>query len=167
MENIYKGEITLIKIKDGTGITKVYDFYILGQSPDQAPAIPSTEYTVEQIISSGWSEDIPSGFGKENPVVWNFKRTEFGDGAVEHSEVVVASFWATAPEVKAKYNVSSMPAPTLENDNGWVDEFDEIKHNYIIFSYDGGNTWTPEGGIRIKGKVSVDESAVIYGITAT
>ena len=159
MENIYKGEITLIKIKDGAGINKVYDFYILGTSPEYPPIVPSINSTLEEITLSGWSQEVPSGFGKDYPVVWNFKRTEFGDGEVEHSEVVVASFWATAPEVMARYSATG-----IGDISTWDEIFNEAIHNYIIFSYDGGETWTPQGGIRIKGKVSVDEKAVVYNI---
>ena len=162
MENIYKGEITLIKIKDGAGINKVYDFYILGTSPEYSPTVPSINSTLEEITLSGWSQEVPSGFGKDYPVVWNFKRTEFGDGEVEHSEVVVASFWATAPEVMARYSATG-----IGDISTWDEIFNEAIHNYIIFSYDGGETWTPQGGIRIKGKVSVDEEAVIYSISTT
>lgn len=162
MENIYKGEITLIKIKDGNGIIKVLDFYRLGKNPEEIPEAPSTSSTVEQILTSGWSQEIPAEFGKDNPVVWNFKRTEYGDGLVEHSEVVVASFWATAPEVIARYSATGQG-----DGSTWDLVFDETIHNYIIFSYDGGATWIPEGGIRIKGKVSVDEEAVMYSIQTT
>jgi len=163
MENIYKGEITLIKIKDNIGLTNIYDFYMLGTSPEPPPEIPSTSLTVEEILSEGkWSREIPSGFGRDYPIIWTFKRTEFDDTRVEHSEAMVASFWATAPEVMARYSATG-----LGDIDTWDTEFDEVKHNYIIFSYDGGKTWTPEGGIRIKGKISVDEEAVIYRISAT
>ena len=158
----YKGEITLIKIKDGTSVTRVYDFYTLGKTIEAIPAVPSEQASISEIELSGWSQEAPSGFGKDNPVIWNFKRTQYDDGRAEHSEAVVASFWATAPEVKAKYCATQ--DPNIEN---WSDIFNENEHNYIIFSYDDGVTWTPQGGIRIKGKVSVDEEAVVYNLSST
>ena len=164
-QNTYKGEITLIKIQDGqdgASVFKIYDFYRLGQISTEPPGVPESSYAIDQILQEGWSETVPSGFGEDYPVIWNFKRTEYSDGKIEHSEAVIVSFWATAPEVLAKYSA------TQESDiSKWEDVYDDARHNYIIFSYDGGETWTPEGGIRIKGKVSVDEEAVIYNIIAS
>jgi hypothetical protein len=37
-----------------------------------------------------------------------------------------------------------------------------LEHNYIRFSYDGGVTWIPEDGIRIKAKIEIDEDAVTF-----
>ena len=133
--NTYRGELTLIKIQDGqdgAGIINVYDFYILGQSPQTFPTVPDITTTVERIINEyGWSLTVPEGFGKDSPVIWNFKRTEYGDGKVEHSEAVIASFWATAPEVLARY------CATQESDiSKWESVYDDTRHNYIIFSYE-------------------------------
>lgn len=164
-KNIYKGEITLIKIKDGqdgNSIVRVIDFYKLGNNVENIPGAPAISYSIFDIESAGWSQTMPAGFGASNPIIWNFKRTEYSNGTVEHSGVVVASFWTVTPEVKAKY------CATQETDiSKWDDVFNDAIHNYIIFSYDGGETWTPQGGIRIKGKVSVDEEAVIYKVISS
>lgn len=164
-KNTYKGEITLIKIKDGqdgNSIVRIIDFYKLGDNAENIPGVPAANYSIFDIESAGWAQTMPTGFGASNPIIWNFKRTEYSDGTVEHSGVVIASFWTVTPEVKAKY------CATQETDiSKWDDVFNDAVHNYIIFSYDGGETWTPRGGIRIKGKVSVDEEAVIYKITSS
>jgi hypothetical protein len=65
----------------------------------------------------------------------------------------------------ARYSATSNPP--------WEEKYNEKIHNFIVFSYDGGKTWGPftngvtdletgVGGIRIKGRVEIDEAAVSY-----
>ena len=173
----YQGEITLIKIQDGangTGVSAMYDFYLLSAS-SKPPTVPpiyidesKTQLTTVEWIekNTDWRLTMPTGLSSDTPYIWNFKRTEYGSNSVEHSEALIASFWAAAPEVIARYSANQSPP--------WERDYNEETHNYIIFSYDNGKTWSPVvsgttlddivGGIRIKGKVSVDENAITYAI---
>lgn len=170
-EQLFTGEITLIKIQDGTDGASVegfQEFYLL-KSDAGVPMRPDAYYNdggvlrpcpIDDIIKLGWSTEYPQDkFGPDYPYIWNFTRTTYGNNKISHSEAVIASYWAASPGVKAQYAIN--PSAT------WEEVYDESKHNYIRFSYDGGETWTPEEGIRIKAKVEIDENAVTFQPTAT